>query len=135
MRVAAEAQAPLPSLWKKRATSDRLSPYLQGLVCVDRVGRLGVCTLGEGRLLRDPAFGGRCYGGCRGPQADREGGYPNVWGLPGYGWKGVQAAKLPSFFLGGGREGWVGISKCFQPPHCSFVRPRQDVSAEGVPDD
>ena len=40
VRLPAEAQAPLATLWKKLATSDQLSPYFGGLVSGDLVAVL-----------------------------------------------------------------------------------------------
>ena len=48
VRLPAEAQAPLPALWKKLASNDQLSPYFGGLVSGDQVGRMGVRILLEG---------------------------------------------------------------------------------------
>ena len=42
-----ESPAPFPTLWKKPATSDQLSPYFGGLVSGDEAGRVGVRIQGK----------------------------------------------------------------------------------------
>ena len=119
MRLPAEAQAPLPALWKKLSSSDQRSPYFGGLVSGDQVGRVGVRILGEGLVS---SSGGR-PGALVAPKRVivRVGGYSMEWGLPRDGLEGVTGGTARRFWGGGG--GGSEDCQVLLPPPLWFCAP------------